>query len=167
MRTREGEHPWGDVGQLVLLGLFLLAWIGDSFVWRGTTFLAEVVPVPVRLAVFVLVLAGAVILARSGHTVVDRGRGSEGVVSSAAFRYVRHPLYLGSILFYVALAVSTASLVALALTVVIFAFYDHIATYEEGRLEARYGDAYRSYRSRTGKWWPRGSGIPGAGGGRG
>jgi protein-S-isoprenylcysteine O-methyltransferase Ste14 len=164
VRSREGEHPWGDVGQLVLLGLFLVVWVGDSFFWRATTSLAGIVPLAIRLAVFALVLAGAVILARSGHTVVDRGRRSEGVVSSAAFRYVRHPLYLGSVLFFVALAVSTASLGALALTAVLFAFYDHIATYEERWLEARYGEAYRSYRSRTGKWWPRGGGVPGAGG---
>jgi protein-S-isoprenylcysteine O-methyltransferase Ste14 len=77
------------------------------------------------------------------------------VVSDGAFGHVRHPLYLGSVLFYFSLAVSTASLAALALTLVIFAFYDHIATYEESWLEGRYGEAYRAYRSRTGKWGPR------------
>jgi len=86
---KEGEHPWGDAGQLVLLGLFLVVWI----------------------------------------------------------------------------AVSTASLAALALTALIFAFYDHIASYEERWLEARYGEAYRAYRSRTGKWWPVGRrGVRGEGG---
>jgi protein-S-isoprenylcysteine O-methyltransferase Ste14 len=109
MRSKEGEHPWGDA-----------------------------------------------LLVRSGHRVVDHGRRSEGLVSSGAFRHVRHPLYLGSALLFLGLAVSTASLAALALTALIFAFYDHIASYEERWLEARYGDAYRAYRSRTGKWWPVG-----------
>jgi protein-S-isoprenylcysteine O-methyltransferase Ste14 len=139
----------------VLLGLFLVVWIGDSFLWPRTTFLARRLPLPVRLLLLALALGAAILLVRSGHRAVDHGRRAEGVVSDGAFRYVRHPLYLGSVLFYVGLAVSTASLAALALTLGIFAFYDHIATYEERWLEGRYGDAYRAYRSRTGKWWPR------------
>jgi protein-S-isoprenylcysteine O-methyltransferase Ste14 len=149
----------------VLLGLFLLVWIGDSFVSPRTTFLASRVPLPVRLLVLALALGAAVLLVRSGHRAVDHGRHAEGVVSDGAFRYLRHPLYLGSVLFYLGLAVSTASLAALALTFGIFAFYDHIATYEERWLEDRYGEVYRAYRSRTGKWWPRRPGGPGEGDG--
>lgn len=84
MRSKEGEHPWGDAGQVVLLGLFLVVWIGDSFFWRRTTFLAGVVPLAARLAGLVLALAAATLLVRSGHTVVDHGHESEGVVSSGA-----------------------------------------------------------------------------------
>jgi protein-S-isoprenylcysteine O-methyltransferase Ste14 len=165
VRSKQGEHPRGDGGQVVLLGLFLPVWIGDSFVWHGITWLARVVPLPARLTALALVLSAAMTLVRSGHAAVDHGGRSEGVRSSGAFRYVRHPLYLGCVLFYVGLALSTASLGALALTAVVFAFYDHIATYEERWLEARYGEAYRVYRRRTGKWWPRGSGIRGGEGG--
>jgi protein-S-isoprenylcysteine O-methyltransferase Ste14 len=163
MRAKEGEHPWGDAGQLVLLGLFVVVWAGDSFAWHRTTWLAGVVPLPVRLAVLVLILVTAILLARSGHVVVDHGRPSQGVVSSGAFRYVRHPLYLGSVLFYLGLAFSTGSLAALGLTAFIFVFYDQIATYEEGWLEGRHGEAYRTYRRRTGKWWPAGRGAFGEG----
>jgi protein-S-isoprenylcysteine O-methyltransferase Ste14 len=153
MKIKEGEHPRGDLGQIVLLGLFLVVWIGDSFFWHRTTSLASRVPLGLRLVLLLAALAAAALLVRSGHAVFDRG--NEGVVSDGAFRRVRHPLYLGSVLFYVGLAVSTVSIAALVLTSGIFAFYDHIATYEERWLENRYGDAYRDYRSRTGKWWPR------------
>jgi protein-S-isoprenylcysteine O-methyltransferase Ste14 len=163
MAGQEGEHPWGDAGQLVLLGLFLVVWIGDSFVWRQTTFVASRVPLPLRLSLLVLVLGTATLLVRSGHRAVEHGRRGEGVVSDGAFRLVRHPLYLGSVLFSLGLAVSTASLAALALTPVVFAFYDRIATYEERWLEDRYGEVYRAYRSRTGKWWPRRGGGPSGG----
>jgi protein-S-isoprenylcysteine O-methyltransferase Ste14 len=153
MKCREGEHPQGDLGQLVLLCAFLAVWVGDSFFWRGTVFLASRMPLPFRLLLLALALAAAVVLVRSGHRAVDRGSG--GLVTDGAFRRVRHPLYLGSVLFYLGLALSTASLASLALALAIFAFYDHIASYEERWLEARYGEAYRSYRLRTGKWWPR------------
>jgi protein-S-isoprenylcysteine O-methyltransferase Ste14 len=115
--------------------------------------------------VLALALAAATLLVRSGHRAVDHGRRREGVVSDGAFRHVRHPLYLGSVLFYLGLAASTASLAALAATSVIFAFYDHVATFEERWLEDRYGEAYRIYRSRTGKWWPRRRPGLGRGGG--
>ena len=31
MKEKRGEHPFGDAGQFILLGLFLVVWIGDSF----------------------------------------------------------------------------------------------------------------------------------------
>ena len=65
-----------------------------------------------------------------------------------------HPLYLGSILFHLGLAVSTASLFAMAMVVVIFFFYNHIASYEEKILAQRWGEEYRSYKKRTGRWVP-------------
>jgi protein-S-isoprenylcysteine O-methyltransferase Ste14 len=164
MRAREGEHPWGDTGQLLLLGLFLLVWTVDSFFWRRTTLLAELVPLAPRLILLVLVLAAATLLVRSGHRVIDHESPGAGVVSSGAFRYVRHPLYLGSVLLYLGLALVTASLAALALAGGIFVFYDQIASYEENWLEARHGEAYRSYKSRTGKWWPATLGWPRKGG---
>ena len=31
MKGKNGEHPFGDAGQLILLVLFLILWIADSF----------------------------------------------------------------------------------------------------------------------------------------
>jgi protein-S-isoprenylcysteine O-methyltransferase Ste14 len=155
MRAREGEHPWGDAVQLLLLGLFAAVWVADSFFWQRTTFLAQRVPLPVRVLLLVALLALGAWLVRAGHAVLDHDAGGRGVVTTGAFRYLRHPLYLGSTLFYLGLSVATASLAALVLTAGIFAFYDYIAAYEERWLEARYGEAYRAYRARTGKWWRR------------
>ncbi len=44
MTAANGEHPWGDLGQLILLGLFLIIWVGDSFVLHLTTVLAVYTP---------------------------------------------------------------------------------------------------------------------------
>jgi len=41
------------------------------------------------------------------------------------------------------------------LLVGIFVFYNYIAGYEEKLLEMRFGDQFRDYRRRTGKWFPR------------
>jgi protein-S-isoprenylcysteine O-methyltransferase Ste14 len=101
-----------------------------------------------------MILVTAVYLIRSGHVVVKHEERPEEVVTTGAFRYVRHPLYLGSILFYLGLAVSTASLFSLGLVLVIFLFYNNIASYEEKLLEDQFHEEYRNYKIRTGKWVP-------------
>ena len=42
-----------------------------------------------------------------------------------------------------------------ALIAVIFAFYNFIAGYEERFLEQKFGEAYTTYKTATGKWMPR------------
>lgn len=155
MKEKNGEHPWGDAGQLILLGLFLIVWVGDSFFLRKSTFLSYFVPLTIRIVILALTLIIGVYLFKSGHVVVSHDQRLTGVVLSGAFRYVRHPLYLGSFLVYIGLAVSTASIFSLTLLIVIFFFYNYIASYEEKLLEGRFGDEYRQYKKITGKWVPR------------
>jgi protein-S-isoprenylcysteine O-methyltransferase Ste14 len=155
MKGKNGEHPFGDAGQLILLGLFFVVWVVDSFFLRISTFLLDYVPLYIRLVILGLAFITAAFLSKSGHTVVSHERRPTGLVSTGAFRYVRHPLYLASLLFYFGLAVSTASFFSLGLLVVIFVFYNYIASYEEKLLEVRLGEGYRSYKKSTGKWVPR------------
>ncbi len=154
MQKKNGEHPFGDRGQLILLVFFLLIWLLDSFILQLSTFLSGYVSLYIRLIILVLILATAVYCISAGHGVVNHEQRPQGVVSTGAFRYVRHPLYLGSMMFYLGLAVSTASLISLVMVVVIFIFYDHIADYEEKLLEDRFQAEYRNYKKRTGKWVP-------------
>jgi protein-S-isoprenylcysteine O-methyltransferase Ste14 len=64
-------------------------------------------------------------------------------------------LYLAAILFYLGLAISTASLFSLALLLIIFLFYNYIASYEERLMEIKFGEDYMTYKKTTGKWIPR------------
>lgn len=155
MKEKDGEHPFGDAGQLIALGVFLVVWVVDSFVLHWTTLLAGHVPLVIRLVVTAVCLACGVLLARSGHVVVSGNERPTTVVDWGAFGYVRHPLYLSSLLFYFALAVATASLASFVLFLLIFAFYNYIAGYEERLMVSKFGDAYRDYMKRTGKWVPR------------
>jgi protein-S-isoprenylcysteine O-methyltransferase Ste14 len=154
MHSRYGEHPFGDRGQLVFLALFLLVWVGDSFFLRGSTFLSDYVSANVRFILVAPALALATCLAVSAHSVVHPERRRTGIVTTGAFRYVRHPLYMASILFFLCLAVATASLLSTALCVGIAVFYNHIASYEERVLIAESGEEYTKYRETTGKWLP-------------
>ena len=155
MKEKKGEHPYGDAGQLILLGLYLAVWAGDSFFLHKSTFVSDYVPLSIRLVVLGLAFVTAVCLFISGHVVVAHEERPTSVVSTGAFRYVRHPLYLGAILFYLGLTISTVPLFTLALLAVIFLFYNYIASYEERLLETRFGESYVSYKKGTGKWVPR------------
>ena len=154
-KDKGGEHPFGDTGQFILFCLFVVVWGGDSFLLRKTTFLSHWVPLSVRLVILALALVASAWLVASAYAAVGAERPSRGLVSAGPFRYVRHPLYLGCVLFYLGPALSTASLLSLALVAVIFVFYNYIAGYEERLLEERFGEAYGKYKTATGKWVPR------------
>jgi len=154
MKERNGEHPFGDAGQLILLGLFAALWVADSFFLRLSTFLAAYVPLFVRLGVLTLISAIALYLVWAAHIVLYHDRPRD-VATSGVFRYTRHPMYLGSLLFYLGLAFATASLLSCVLLVGIFLFYNYIAGYEERLLLEKFGEEYRRYRDQTGKWLPK------------
>jgi protein-S-isoprenylcysteine O-methyltransferase Ste14 len=100
----------------------------------------------------------AFFLVKSGHVVIshgNHGRLPTSLVMTGAFRYVRHPLYLGCLLTYFGLAAATASLLSLALLGIIIPFYNFLATYEENLLEHLFGESYRTYKQKTGKWLPK------------
>jgi protein-S-isoprenylcysteine O-methyltransferase Ste14 len=155
LREKKGEHPFGDAGQVLLLVVFLVIWVVDSFFLHESTFLSDYVPLFVRLFVLGFAFVMALYLFRSGHVVVSHEQRPSEVVNVGAFRYVRHPLYLASMITYLGLAASTVSLLSFAVVLGMFIFYDYIAGYEEKLLEAKFGDKYRTYKERTGKWVPK------------
>lgn len=149
IKEKNGGSPYGDSGQLILHVFFLIVWLGDSFILRLSTSRY------IRPTLLVSCLAIAAFLIKSGHEAASQARPQSGLVSSEVFRYVRHPLDLGCILFYLGLALGTFSLFSLVLWVAICIFYNYLASYEEKLLEARFGESYRIYQEQTGKWLPR------------
>ena len=138
----------------MLFFIFLAVWVVDSFFLRFSTFPADGVPLLTRLVLAAALLVAAILLVRAGHTVIGHDDEQRGLVTTGAFRYVRHPLYLGSMLFYLGLLLATFSLASLGVFVVIVIFYNHIAGYEERLLEERFGEEYARYRERSGRWLP-------------
>lgn len=150
------EHPLGHLGGFVGLSIFLAVWALDSFIFRVSTVPAAFIPLPVRIAAAALALALAAYFSLKGHVVFQADPNlSDRPVQEGVFARVRHPIYLGILLFYFGLALSTLSLFALAVLAGIVLFFNAIASCEELRLVEVYGDAYRDYRRRVPKWIPR------------
>jgi len=154
VKEKNGEHPFGDAGQLISVGVFLAVWVADSFFLHISTFLSGYVPLYIRLVILSLALIIAIYHFRSGHVVISGKQRPNSVVATGAFRYVRHPLYLASLLTYLGMIVSTLSLFSFAVFIGILVFYNYIASYEEKLLEAKFGEDYKNYKKRTGKWLP-------------
>jgi protein-S-isoprenylcysteine O-methyltransferase Ste14 len=148
-----GEMPRSHDIQTVLMALFLATWAVDSFLLRLTTFLSAVLPIWYSAIPALVVFALSIYFMRGSHRVLFDTR-VEGLVTHGAFGRVRHPMYLGTVLVYLALAIATLSLASLVLWFVILACYNRLANYEEMKLEERFGQAFLEYRKTVRKWLP-------------
>ena len=116
--------------------LTALAWLGPALLTLG-------------LAIF-LVCAAQVYAAKLLR---------RGVVSGGLYRAIRHPQYLGLGVAGLGLLLYWPRFIILLLYLSMLFVYVLLARHEEGRMEARFPEAYRSYRDRTGMFLP---GAPGA-----
>ena len=151
-----GEHPLGDAGQMVLAGGFAATWAADTFFLEYLTFLNGYIPIAGRapLAALFLILSGY--LAKKGLALVFGEKPEKpGVIRKSVFGVVRHPIYLGEILFYLGLLMISLSLAAVAVWIVTIAFLHHISKYEEKLLLARFGKDYEEYMRDVPMWLPR------------
>jgi len=141
-----GEHKAGDTGQLILLVLFLAIWIPDSFIFHWTDFLDE------KIAWYYHSIPGLLVLTASGYLafmglriVFIEVRETPHVITKSVFSFVRHPIYLACILFYLGQILMTLSLASAALWIIIIIFYWYISRHEEKLLIEKFGDKYREY----------------------
>lgn len=76
---------------------------------------------------------------------------------SGPYAYVRHPLYLGSLIMGIGLAVAVQSPVwwLLAFLILYVAFYGPAMHVEELRLQSLFGSEYQEYMLYVGRLWPR------------
>jgi protein-S-isoprenylcysteine O-methyltransferase Ste14 len=150
-----GEHAFTDIGQLILLALFLVVWITDSFIFHYTDFPAQHIPLYIRLPIAAVVLIAAAVLALRAHEAVFGGTAEEyRLLTDGVFSIVRHPMYLGTWLFFAGLAISTLSLASAAVCVVIALFYHRVSKTEERLLEAKFGAEYQEYKKRVPMFLP-------------
>ncbi|KPK64518.1 hypothetical protein AMJ83_02075 [candidate division WOR_3 bacterium SM23_42] len=151
-----GEHPFGDNGQLILLIVFLTVWTADSFIFHFSTFAVGYVSPFIRISLGVAILLLSGYLAKGGMSAVfGEERQDPVLIHKGVFNVVRHPVYLGCILFYLGLLIFTLSAIAGFIWITIIVFYHYISKYEERLLLTEFGKEYEEYMTRVPMWIPR------------
>lgn len=150
------EYPKWDVIQIILTLAFFVFWSIDSFIFQFTTFLAKFIPLYIRLIFAVFLLGIAFYLMAFSHQMVfGKMHKSPTILNKGVYAKVRHPMYLGTLLFYLGFVFASISLLSLAIWILIFLIYDRATAYEEDDLIRIFGDEYLNYRKQVPKWFLR------------
>lgn len=76
------------------------------------------------------------------------------LITNGIFKFIRHPIYSGFLVFLIGLSISTGSLSRIVITLLAMIFFSIKASYEEQRLMKKYPE-YIQYKERTGKFIPK------------
>jgi len=77
------------------------------------------------------------------------------LLDSGVYSWVRHPMYLGTLLVCLGFLWAIPSILALMIWIEFFLICDKMATYEENALKRILGEEYVAYQKRVSKWFPR------------
>jgi protein-S-isoprenylcysteine O-methyltransferase Ste14 len=154
-------------------GMFILAtlrplgaafWLG-VFAWMinpaWMAWSSMPLPIGLRWAGAVLLVMGSLVLVwtfRSlGKNLTDTvvTREEHTLVVKGPYRWVRHPLYSSAALLITALSLIAANWFFLVAGVVLLSVLIMRTRIEEKNLVARFGDSYRAYMARTGRFVPK------------
>lgn len=148
--------PLRLIGGALLAGLVAYvinpSWMSWSFIplpswvrWIGIAGLAA--------AVLGLALVLQALGSNITPTVVTRK--NHALVTNGPYRWVRHPLYTVGGLLWLAIAIATTSWFFVALMIPGAPLIGRRARTEEENLIARFGERYREYAGRTGRFFPK------------
>ena len=151
-----GEHSISDIGQIILLVLFITGLLIDKFALHFSMFLAQLYPFYLRILFSLPFFIFSFLLARSGLKIVfGEQRARLIVIKSGVFSIVRHPIYLGSILLYFGFIIISLSIVSFCIWIIIILFYYFISRYEEKVLIDKLGSRYEEYMTEVPMFIPR------------
>lgn len=164
--TGEKLDRWQE-GKFILFALRMsgLPWFVGSVAWAiNPSWMAwAALPLPswLRWAGLGLVFVWGMLLVWTfrhlGRNLTDTvvTREQHTLVTTGPYRFVRHPFYLAFAIALVGGSLVTANWFILLSGCVPFAFLIARTRIEEEKLVERFGDEYRDYMAKTGRFWPR------------
>jgi protein-S-isoprenylcysteine O-methyltransferase Ste14 len=155
----EAEHALCDRIQLVMLLLFFGVWTADlalHLLSTGSSVLLEFTVFPLLLIPTVLVSGFGVYLISKSHSLVfGKNAIKSDVIDCSVYSWVRHPMYLGALLFCLGFFFASLSIASFVVLIAFFFMYDKMTTFEENELIRVIGNKYVTYKNKVGKWFPK------------
>ena len=139
--------------------LFLAKWPATR--WLAGFFLPHMVLPPgillksIRVAGSVLFVGGTIVFLFSAGQVYYHKFARRGPVLGGLYQWIRHPQYVALAVTGLGLAILWPRFLTIVLWTVMVGLYSLLARDEERRMVAQFGDAYRGYQARTGRFFPR------------
>ena len=164
--SREKLDRWQE-GAFILFGLRLsgLPWFIGGIFWMIDPKLMAWASVPIPLWLrwcgFALIAIWGALFVWTfqtlGKNLTDTvvTRKEHMLVTTGPYRYVRHPFYLAFAIALVGASIVTANWFLFVSGLLPFAFLVARTRIEEEKLVERFGDEYREYMQKTGRFWPR------------
>ena len=150
-----GEHVWGDFLQLITFILFLGITVLDYLFLKSYPLMRSFLPLWFRLSISICLFALAGYLSLYGIKIVfGEYRDKPVMITKGMFSFIRHPIYLGALLVYLAVFMLTTSLISLFVWVVAIYLYNWLANDEEERMLKIFGKQYQEYIKQVSKWIP-------------
>ncbi len=149
------EHPYSHLIQLGSPIIFLIVLSLDSFVFKFFEEFTRPIVLPIRLGLFFITFIVALYLIKASHDAVFGRKEPTSLIKTGVYAYVRHPMYLGTLLLYSSFLFLTMSLISFIPVIVIFFLYNKLATHEERDLERILGQEYVDYKKRVARWIPK------------
>ena len=150
-----GEHPVGDTYQLIAMLVFVAAILLDYFLLGFPQKFGSMVSLWARLPFSLALFALGGWLALHGIQVVFGEYREEPImITYDMFGWMRHPIYLGAILIYVAVLLLVPSLIGFIVWLGVLGLYQWLARHEENLMLVIFGDQYREYQQRVPMWLP-------------
>ena len=81
-------------------------------------------------------------------------RATASLVTTGPYRWMRHPMYTAALILIVATTLLTANIVVAVCGIIMFALLAARSRVEERRLVEKFGNDYRVYQRRTGRFLP-------------
>jgi protein-S-isoprenylcysteine O-methyltransferase Ste14 len=150
------EHPLCDKLQAVMLLMFFVVWALDTvsyFIFNYSTVIAEVFSYPALVIPALFFISfGVYLITKSHKPIFGKLHDTPVLITEGVYSWVRHPMYLGTLLLCLGFCFISLSLLSLGILLVFFILYDRMATYEEIDLLRIFSEEYSEYQNHVPKW---------------
>lgn len=151
-----GEYKYGDMGQIILLILFIAVLLLDLILLNSFAWIRQAIPWYISLPVSIPFFAVALYLFKASHgEIFDKKRETLSVVNTGIYSRLRHPMYSATIMFLLGVVVLSLSIPALIVWLLFLFFYYMIARFEERLLVEMLGSEYEKYMQAVPMFIPR------------